>query len=154
MLRESSRHAMGQYNVLIVNCRVSQCRLRLLGEQHPAPCLPARPSELSRSSLYQPRVACFIQLSIPSQSTHYVSTGHAADGMLTACQSRVGVGGRSTYMRVLNFERFFSLKVNVSTYMRIALYAGIYGKGYLLTDVVVSGDRCEADWQAEWMDIC
>ena len=57
-------------------------------------------------------------------------------------------------MRVLNFERFFSLKVNVSTYMRIALYAGIYGKGYLLTDVVVSGDRCEADWQAEWMDIC
>ena len=33
----------------------------------------------------------------------------------------------STYTRVLNFGRFFSLKVRGSTCMRIALYAGIYG---------------------------
>lgn len=34
-----------------------------------------------------------------------------------------------TYMRVLNFGRFFSLKVG-STYMQITLYTGIYSSGY------------------------
>jgi len=71
MLRERGCCAVGQYNVLIVNHRLSQCRHPLLGQQHPALCLPARPSELSRSSLYQPHVACFIQQSIRSQSTRH-----------------------------------------------------------------------------------
>jgi len=105
---------MAQYNVLIVNCCLSQCRHRLLGQQHPALCLPARPSELSRLSLYQPHVTCFIMLSIPvavyaPSITHDVGTGHTADGVLTACQSRIGVGG-STYTWVLNFGRFSASK--------------------------------------------
>ena len=73
--------------MLIINRRLSHCRHPLLGQQHPAPCLPARPSELSRSSLYRLHVACFIEQSIPSQSmclmTHHISTGHTADGVLT-----------------------------------------------------------------------
>jgi len=71
MLRERGRSTVGGYNVLIVNRRLSQCRHPLLDQQHPVPCLPARPSELSRSSLYQLHVACFIQQSIPSQSTRH-----------------------------------------------------------------------------------
>ena len=73
--------------VLIINCHLSHCRHPLLGQQHPALCLPARPSELSRRSLYQPHVACFIQLSIPSQSMRHqwriTSVLVTADGMLT-----------------------------------------------------------------------
>ena len=111
MLRERGRDAVGGYTVLMVNRRLSQCCHRLLGQQHPALCLPARPSELSRPSLYQPHAACFIQLSIPYVAicapsiTHHIGTGHTADGVLTACQSRHGVGGGgrlicgSPYMR-------------------------------------------------------
>ena len=125
MLRVRGRRALGRYIVLIVNCRVSQCCHRLLGQQHPAPCLPVRPSELSRSSLYQLHVACFSELSISSQSTHHVGTGHTADGTLTACQSCVGVG---VYLYAgLEFWTFFQPQSQGSTYMWIALYAGIYG---------------------------
>jgi len=90
---------VGQYNVVIVNRHLSQCHHPLLGQQHPAPCLPAWPSELSRSSLVS--AACGLLYSAvnpvaiytPSM-THHVSSGHTADGVLTACQSRDGVGGR------------------------------------------------------------
>jgi len=118
----------GQYNVLIINRRLSQCRHPLLGQQHPAPFLPARPSELSKSSLYEPHVVCFIQLSILSQS---MRCQLRTTSVLATLQTRQHVSHvlqwGSTYMRVLNFGRFFSLKVRESTYMRIVLYAGIYG---------------------------
>ena len=45
--------------------------------------------------------------------------------LLTGCHSHDKSGG-STYMRVENFGHFSASK-SVSTYMRIALYAGIYG---------------------------
>jgi len=86
---------MGRYNVLIVNRCLSQCHLLLLGQQHPALCLPAWPSELSTSSLYQPLYSAVDPVAIYEPSiTHHIGTGHTADGVLTACQSHVGVGGR------------------------------------------------------------
>ena len=99
--------------MLTINRCFCQCH-PLLGQQHPALCLSAQPSELSRSSLYQQRVACFIQLWIPLQSTrqsimHHIGTGHTADGMLMACQSRDGVG--VDLYTGLEFWTFFSLKV-------------------------------------------
>ena len=115
MLRERGCDTVGGYNVLIVNRRLSQRRHCLLGlGQHPALCLPARSSELSRLSLYQPHVACFIQLSIPLQSRR-----HQLRSMSVLPHRRRRVddmsvtrsSGGSTYTRVMNFGRFFGLKV-------------------------------------------
>jgi len=54
-----------------------------------------------------------------------------------ACRRRVSHAmewGIDLYagLRNLEFWTFFSLKVRVSTYMQIALYAGIYGTYQLL----------------------
>jgi len=125
MLRERGCHAVGEYSVLIVNRHLRQCRHPLLGQQHLALCLPAWPSELSRSSQYQLHVACFIQLSIPLPSImHHVGTGYTADGELTACDHALE-WGVNLYVG-LEFWTFFQPQSRGSTYMRIALYAGIY----------------------------
>ena len=82
--------AVGEYNVLIINRRLSQCHHPLLGQQHPALCLSARRSELSRSSLYQPHVACFIQLSIPSHSmSRQLRSTSVLATLQTACWQHV-----------------------------------------------------------------
>ena len=75
---------------------------------------------------YQPHVACFVQILIASHSTCRLKILHFSS-VLLHCRQRVdGMSvtrwtGVSTYMSVLNFGCFFSLKVMGSTYMRIAL---------------------------------
>ena len=85
MLRESVRRAVGQYNVLIVNRHLSQCRHPLLGILHPVflPGLVNYPGRLCISHMWPALFSC---------QSH--RNPGAADGVLTACQSRVGVGGR------------------------------------------------------------
>ena len=79
---------VGWYNALIVNRRLNQCMVNVIVLSCRANsilhCLSARPSELSRSSL----------------AINYT------DSVSVTRQS-----GVSTYTRVLNFGRFFSLKV-------------------------------------------
>jgi len=72
--------------------------------------------------------------------THHVGTDHTADSVLTACQSRVGVG--VDLYAGLEFWTFFSLKVRGSTYMRIALYAGIYSTSRQTVDHVAHSLAC------------
>ena len=115
--------------MLIVNCLLSHCRHPLLGQQHPAPCLPARTVQVVSVStacgLFHSAVDPVV-IYVPPITQH-ICIGHTANGVLTTCQSHSGVGGGSTYTRVLNFGCFFSLEVRGSTYVRIALYAGVYG---------------------------
>jgi len=108
--------AMGWYNALIVTCRLSQCRDSLLGQQHPA--LFVRPGELSRSPLAVNYASCRMPWVLSHCRQH-------VDSISVTQQN-----GGSTYMLVLNFGHFFSLKVRGSTYMRIALYVVIYGITY------------------------
>jgi len=135
--RQRTREAVGWYNALIVNRRLSQCMVNVIilsWDNSIMHCLSARPSELSRSSL--PHVALYAVRTAAQRTASQVTLQSA----------------QSTCMQLLNFGRFSSLSVRGSTYMWITLYVGIYGMS-LCFCLSVSVSVCPYVWLALWCSV-
>jgi len=129
MLRERGRRAVREYNALIINRRLGHCRHPLLGNSilHRVflPGLVNYPGRLCINCVWPALFSCRSRRNlhvINDASRQYWS--HCRRCVDTR-QSRVGVG--VDLYAGLEFWTFFQPQSQGSTYMRIALYAGIYG---------------------------